>query len=66
MGALLAAVVLPSALETDALSTALLVAGESGHDQIAALRPNMRTLVLSHDATADRNYRIIGRGIPQA
>jgi thiamine biosynthesis lipoprotein len=38
-GAVLAAVALPSATETDALSTALLVAGESGHDQIASLRP---------------------------
>lgn len=43
--AMLAAVVLPSATETDALSTALLVAGPEGHDSIAALRPKMRTLV---------------------
>jgi FAD:protein FMN transferase len=41
----LAAVVLPSATETDALSTALLVVGEEGHDAIAALRPGLRTLL---------------------
>lgn len=45
--ALLAAVVLPSATETDALSTALLIVGEKGHEQIADLRPKMRTLVMS-------------------
>jgi FAD:protein FMN transferase len=44
-GALLTAVVLPSATETDALSTALLTLGPAGHDQIAQLRPGMRTLV---------------------
>ena len=47
--ALLAAVVLPSGTETDALSTALLVAGPDGHDAIAALRPGMRTLIVSSD-----------------
>jgi len=47
--ALLSAVVLPSATETDALSTALLVAGPDGHDSIAALRPDMRTLVVAAD-----------------
>jgi FAD:protein FMN transferase len=44
--AVLAAVVLPSATESDALSTALLTAGIAGHDQIATLRPGMSTLVL--------------------
>ena len=44
-GAVLAAVILPSAAETDALSTALLVAGRAGHEQLQALRPWMRTLV---------------------
>ena len=44
-GALLAAVVLPSATETDALSTALLTLGPAGHKTIASLRPGMRTLV---------------------
>lgn len=44
--AVLAAVVLPSATETDALSTALLLLGSSGHGQIASLRPRMRTFVM--------------------
>jgi thiamine biosynthesis lipoprotein len=44
-GALLAVVVLPSATETDALSTALLTLGTAGQDAIAHLRPGMRTLV---------------------
>ena len=43
----LAAVVLPSATETDALSTALLVRGISGHQEIFQLRPGMKTLVIS-------------------
>jgi FAD:protein FMN transferase len=47
--AVLAAVVLPSATETDALSTALLVVGAEGHDKIAQLRPQMRTLVVRAD-----------------
>lgn len=41
----LAAVVLTSATETDALSTALLIAGEQGYKSISALRPKMRTLL---------------------
>jgi len=47
VGALLSAVVSPSATETDALSTALLVTGEKGHETISRLRPNMRTLLVS-------------------
>ena len=47
IGTVLAAVVLPSATETDALSTALLTLGAAGHDAIARLRPSMRTLVVS-------------------
>jgi thiamine biosynthesis lipoprotein len=43
--ATVAAVVLPSATETDALSTALLTLGPEGHERIAGLRPGMRTLV---------------------
>ncbi|MBM3876406.1 MAG: FAD:protein FMN transferase [Verrucomicrobia bacterium] len=46
-GALLAAVALPSAAETDAFSTALLTAGPQGHDALAALRPGMKTLLLT-------------------
>ena len=43
--AILSAVVLPSATETDALSTALLTAGIAGFDTISTLRPSMRSLV---------------------
>jgi thiamine biosynthesis lipoprotein len=46
-GALLAAVVLPSATETDALSTALLVLGKEGHETISRLRPEMRTVLVT-------------------
>lgn len=60
--ALLAAVVLPSATETDAFSTALLIAGEEGHGQIACLRTGMKTLVMSGLA-ADGSHRLAGRGI---
>jgi FAD:protein FMN transferase len=42
----LAAVVLPSATETDALSTALLTSGPSAQDTIALLRPDLRSLVM--------------------
>lgn len=45
--ALLTAVVLPSATETDALSTALLTLGMPGHDLISSLRPGMRTLTVA-------------------
>jgi thiamine biosynthesis lipoprotein len=58
--AVMAAVVLPSATETDALSTALLVAGLEGHDAFAGLRPAMRTLVV---APADQGFRAKSRGI---
>jgi thiamine biosynthesis lipoprotein ApbE len=44
-GAVLAAVVLPSATETDALSTALLVLGMEGQKKIARLRAGMKTMV---------------------
>jgi len=52
--AVLSAVVLPSATETDALSTALLVLGLDGHDKIAQLRPGMRTLVVG---ASGNNFR---------
>jgi len=45
--ALLAAVILPLATETDALSTALLTLGSAGHEMISRLRPGMRSLVIS-------------------
>jgi len=46
-GTLLAAVVLPSATETDALSTALLVRGAEAQESFCKSRPRMRTLLLS-------------------
>jgi len=45
-GALMSACVLPSAAETDALSTALLVGGLSEWSKLSTLRPNMRALVV--------------------
>jgi thiamine biosynthesis lipoprotein len=58
--ALLSAVVLPSATETDALSTALLVLGSEGHDTIFGLRPLMRTLLLT---AAGDDFRAESKGI---
>ena len=58
--AVLAAVALPSATETDALSTALLVLGLEGHDAIAKLRPQMRTLVIP---AIDADSRVEARGM---
>ncbi len=61
-GALLAAVALPSALETDALSTALLAAGEAGHEKMTGLRPEMRALVITETKTGE-GFRVRSRGI---
>ena len=55
-----AAVVLPSATETDALSTALLVMGLEGHQAISGLRPYMRTLVVGPE---ELGFRVEARGI---
>ena len=60
-GALLAAVVLPSATDTDALSTALLTVGSAGHDAIAQLQPGMRTLLLSLGEVSEE-WRLETRG----
>jgi thiamine biosynthesis lipoprotein len=51
----LAAVVLPSATETDALSTALLVAGKESGGEIAQLRRGMRTLMVQREE-AGKNF----------
>lgn len=59
-GTVLAAVVLPSATETDALSTALLTRGRIAHDAIASLRPGMRTLVVSE---SDGKLSVEAKGI---
>jgi thiamine biosynthesis lipoprotein len=61
-GALLAAVAVASATESDAFSTALLLSGCKGHDRIADLRPGMRTLVLAPGATGQPPM-IASRGI---
>jgi thiamine biosynthesis lipoprotein len=58
--AMLAAVALPSATETDALSTALLVAGGAGIDQIAGLRSGMRALVAGK---TEKGIDVKARGI---
>lgn len=42
----LSAVILRSATETDALSTALLTLGPAGHEKIHRLRPGMRSLIV--------------------
>lgn len=49
--ALLCALVLPSATETDALSTALLTLGSTGVETIRALRPTARCLVVAGGST---------------
>jgi thiamine biosynthesis lipoprotein len=59
-GAVLAAVVLPSATETDALSTALLVLGTEGRPKLAALRPGMQTVLV---AAAQDGFRVESNGI---
>jgi FAD:protein FMN transferase len=46
--ALMAAVVLPSATETDALSTALLTLGPEGQPLLAGRRPGVKTFLLYH------------------
>ena len=60
--AVLSAVVLPSATETDAFSTALLTLGLKAHDLISGLRPQMRTLVLEKVKTG-RPLRFRAGGI---
>jgi thiamine biosynthesis lipoprotein len=55
-----AAVVLPWASETDALSTALLVVGLEGRETISRLRPDMRTLVVG---TEKNGFQMEAHGI---
>jgi len=52
--ALLTVVVLPSATETDALSTALLVLGAEGHDSLSRLRSGMKTILVTETDGATR------------
>jgi thiamine biosynthesis lipoprotein len=60
-GALLAAVSLASATETDAFSTALLTLGTSGLDRITGLRGDMRALVVERGQNEE--LRIAAKGI---
>ena len=62
-GAQLAAVVLPSAMETDALSTGMLVLGEAAQDRLSESRPGSRSLLLQTEGEASR-FRVSSRGIP--
>jgi thiamine biosynthesis lipoprotein len=55
-----AAVVLPSATETDALSTALLVMGLEGHEGISRLRTDMKTMVVG---PGEEGFKVVARGI---
>jgi len=63
-GALLSAVVLPSATETDAISTALLVQGTDEHEAISSLRPAMRSMVVGRNESG--TIHITARGIEPA
>lgn len=62
-GAVLAAVVLPSATESDALSTALLVLGRDGPGLLRDHGAHPRMLVLLPGIEADR-YEILEEGLP--
>ena len=57
-GALLAAMILPSATETDALSTALLVDGEAGVERMREIRKGVRGLISVPDEK-EPGYRIV-------
>lgn len=60
-GAYLAAVVLPTATETDALSTALLTLGNKGHDVLSPKFPGLKTLVAT--PVEDDSYAVERNGL---
>ncbi len=60
-GALLAAIVLPSATESDALSTVLLTLGPDGLEQVLKLRPGMAALVAG-SGTGSKPLRVEAHG----
>ena len=64
-GALLSAIVLPSATESDALSTMLLTLGPEGLEQVLRLRPGMRALVAG-SGTEEMPLRIKTQGFDLA
>jgi FAD:protein FMN transferase len=61
--ALLAAVGLASATESDALSTALLTLGIEQHDLICGLRPEIRTLVVERSDTNALGFNVAAHKI---
>jgi thiamine biosynthesis lipoprotein len=60
--AVLAALALPSATETDALSTALLALGPAGLEPIGRIRPEARALVVA-PGTPSGHFQVSARGI---
>jgi len=52
-GAWLSAVILPTATETDALSTALLTLGSTGLEQLAGLRPGLRSFLVTQSGEVE-------------
>lgn len=60
-GAQLAAIILPSATEADALTTALLIDGKQHYDRLANLRPGMKSLVSWTDQA--RRWKTVAKGI---
>ncbi len=63
-GAHMAAVVLPSATETDALSTALLVGGVASYESMFKLRPGIRALVAGPGSDGSPQARATGIELP--
>ena len=61
-GAQLAAVVLPSAIDSDAISTALLTIGRPGLKQLVALRPEIKALVAC-EGRAGKRVRIAAHSL---
>jgi thiamine biosynthesis lipoprotein len=64
-GAVLAAVALPSATESDALSTALLILGSAGQERVAGLRAAMRTVVVGRGESRGQ-FSVAAKGIQLA
>jgi thiamine biosynthesis lipoprotein len=62
-GAVMAAVILPSATETDALSTGLLTLGVAGLETLARLRQSARMLVVE-TSTGAKRFAVESHGIP--
>ena len=61
--AVLSAVILPSATEADALSTALLTLGPEAHQQVNQLRPGMRSMVIGA-GREQGGYKVSRLGLP--